>query len=228
MDDNKALILVFARNTFYRRQYFLALGAFALSLVVIGVLLGVIVFLKRNPTHPLYFATDSIGRLIQVVPVDQPNMKIEDIMDWAKDAVETTYSYDYINYHYQFQAAQKYFTNYGWSKYITALNASNNVVALKERKMVVLAQVVDKPKILTQGILAGAYAWKFEIPVLMTYSLPPYDDKSQFTNPLTITMIVQRQPILQSYKGLGIVQIIGNIATSGTNQPKEITNTPSG
>ena len=204
------------------------LGAFGLSLVVIGVLIGVLVFLKRNPTHPLYFATDSVGRLIDVVPVAQPNMKIDEVIDWAINAVETTYSYDYVNYHYQLQNAEKYFTNYGWTKYITALNASNNVVALKERKMIVLAHVVDKPKILAQGLLSGAYAWKFEMPLLVTYWLPPYDDKSKFSNPLTITIIIQRQPILQSDKGLGILQIIGSMAASGSNQPQEISNTPSG
>jgi intracellular multiplication protein IcmL len=132
-----------------------------------------------------------------------------------------------VKYHYQLQSAQKYFTNYGWSNYIKALNASNNVVALKERKMIVIAHVVGKPKILAQGILSGAYAWKFSMPVLISYSLPPYDDKSKFTNPLTVTLIVQRQPILQSYKGLGIVQIIGSMA-AGSDQPQELSNTPSG
>lgn len=227
MVENDALVLVLKRNRFYRRQYFLALGAYVLSVLVIIVLMGALIFLKRNPTLPLYFATDSIGRLIQVIPVDQPNMTINEVMQWATEAVETTYSYDYVNYHYQLQSAQKYFTNYGWSNYIKALNASNNVVALKERKMIVIAHVVGKPKILAQGILSGAYAWKFSMPVLISYSLPPYDDKSKFTNPLTVTLIVQRQPILQSYKGLGIVQIIGSMA-AGSDQPQELSNTPSG
>lgn len=227
MAEHDALLLVFTRNRYYRRQYFLALGAFALSLLVIIILMGVFVFIKRNPTHPLYFATDSVGRLIQVVPVNQPNMSVDDVTNWVVEAVETTYSYDYVNFHYQLQSAQKYFTNYGWSNYIKALNASNNIVALRERRMIVITKVVDTPKILAQGILSGAYAWKFEMPILETYWLPPYDDKSKFTNPLTVTLIVQRQPILQSYKGIGIVQIIGAMA-AGSNQPQELSNTPSG
>jgi len=228
MAENNALELVFQRNQFYRRQYFLALGAFGLSLIVIMALVGVLVFLKRNPTHPLYFATDTVGRLIPVIGVSQPNMTTEDVTNWAIEAVERTYSFDYVNYHAQFQAAEKYFTNYGWTKYIAALKASNNVVALQERRMIVQAHVVEKPKILAQGLLSGAYAWKFEMPLLVTYWLPPYDDKSKFSNPLTVTLIVQRQPILQSYKGLGIVQMIGSFANTGPAQPQELSNTPSG
>lgn len=228
MDDHNAIALVLMRNRFYRRQYFLALGALALNLLVIITLTGVLVFLKRNPTKPVYFATDRIGRLIQVVPVDEPNMKIDDVIAWAEEAVESTYSYDFVNYHYQFQNAQKYFTTYGWTKYIEALQASNNIVALKDRKMIVVAQVVGKPNILAQGILGGAYAWKFEMPMLVTYMLPPYDAKSKFTNPLTVTMVVQRQPILQSNRGLGIVQLIAAMPAAGATQPAEITNAPDG
>jgi intracellular multiplication protein IcmL len=227
MDKVNALELVFRRNRFYRRQYFLALGAFALSIMVIVVLLGILVFLKRNPTQPVYFATDSVGRLIEVVPVEQPNMKLDEAMDWAKEAVEIIYSYDYVNYHAQFQNAQKYFTEYGWTKYIAALTASNNVVALKERKMVVIANVVEKPKLIAEGLLSGAYAWKFEMPVLVTYLLPPYDEKSTFSNPLTVTMVVQRQPILQSYKGVGIIQLVGEMAATSA-QPQELPSTPTG
>lgn len=225
--DNGALALTFKRNQFYRRQYFLALGAFALTLIVISVLIGVLVFLKRNPTKPFYFATDNVGRLIKVVPVTQPNMSLNEVIEWATEAVETTYSYDYVNYHYQLQSAQKFYTNYGWTNYINALRASNNIVALQERRMVVLAHVVSKPNLLVEGLLSGAYAWKFEVPVLVTYMLPPYDEKSKFSNALTVTVTIQRQPILQSYKGLGILQIIGTMST-GSDRPQEISNTSSG
>lgn len=227
MQSENVLALVFERNAFYRRQYFLALGAFALSVVVICMLLGVLIFIKRNPTQPLYFATDSIGRLIPIIPLNKPNMKTEDVVAWTEEAIEKTYSYDYVNYHSQFQNAQKYFTTYGWTNYLTALTSSKNIVALTEKKMLVIAQVTDKPKIF-EGILGGAYAWKMEMPVLVTYWLPPYDDQSRFSNPLTVSVLVQRQSLLQSYKGLGIVQLIGTSQVSTTTAPPELSNTPAG
>lgn len=226
MNANDVIAAIFERNSFYRRQYFLALGAFALSLVVIVMLFCMYMYLRKNPTQPLYFATDSVGRLIEVIPTDKPNMTTDEVTAWAIEAIQNTFSYDYINYRKQLQNAEKYFTTYGWNNYMKALKANNNLVALNQRKMLVSARVIEQPKLIAQGILGGAYAWKYQMSLLMTYSLPPYDEKSKFYNPLQATMIVQRQEVLKGYKGLGVVQVIANIVTTGGNQPQEISATP--
>jgi intracellular multiplication protein IcmL len=228
MIENDALVLVFSRNSFYKRLHFLALAAFALTVVVIISLLWVVVYLVKNPTHPLYFATDNVGRLIQVIPVNTPNMTIDKITAWAIEGVQVANSYDYVNYHAQLQSAQKYFTNYGWNNYMAALTASSNLPAIIQRKWVVIAQVVEQPKILAAGILGGAYAWKFQMSLLVSYWRPPYDEKSKFSNPLDVTVIVQRQPALQGYEGLGIVQLYENIATVPAEINPTITATPTG
>jgi hypothetical protein len=222
------LVVVFERNQFYRRQYLLALSAFGLMLAVIGVLIYILIYLTRHPVHPLYFATDNVGRLISVVPASQPNMTNEEVVAWTIAAVQAAYSYDYVNYHSQLQDAQKYFTAYGWGKFMGALTASNNLVALKERKMIVSAAVVDKPTLVTEGILGGSYAWKFKMPLLATFWVPPYDDKSRFSNALEVSVIVQRQPVFQSNKGLGIVQIIASEAAPVNSAPQDISSTSTG
>ena len=211
MTMQNALEKVFERNAFYQRMHYLTLGVVGLCFALIILLICILAYVARNPPKPLYFATDQIGRLIQTIPVSQPNMKTADVMQWAMNAVTSAYSYDYVNYRAELQNAQKYFTNYGWSSYMRALNSSNNLLALKQRKMVIVAKVVGQPKILAQGILSGAYAWKFQMPVLITYQLPPYDAASQFSNPLLVTVIVQRQEVLQGYQGLGVLQMIGNM-----------------
>ena len=128
--------------------------------------------------------------------------------------MQTAYSYDFVNYRAELQNAQKYFASYGWQNYMKALSASNNFLALTTRKYVVIAKVVAAPKLLVQGLLSGAYAWKFEMPVLVTYMYPPFTAESQFQNPLIVTVIVQRQDLLQSYQGLGVLQLIANIASN--------------
>lgn len=227
MNGHDALVMVFSRNAFYRRLYLLALMAFTLTLFVIAILTWVIVFLVRNPTQPFYFATDKVGRLIQVIPENRPNMTNEEVTAWVIEAVQDAFSYDFINYPAQLQNAQKYFTNFGWSNYMRALRANNNLLALTQRKWIVIAQVVEPPKIVAQGTLLGSYAWKYEVPILAEYWWPPYDENSKIPNALKVTVIVQRQSILQSYKGLGIVQIIGEMVAT-PNQSQEISNTPTG
>lgn len=227
MNNNDALLMIFERNNFYRRQYLLALGAFGMALLVLVVLIVVLIYVIRNPTAPLYFATDNVGRLIRVVPVTQPNMSTEDVTKWTINAVEKTYSYDYVNYRRQLQSAQKYFTTYGWTKYMSALKASNNLVALSSRQMLIQAKVVGAPKLIVAGLLGGSYAWKFEMPVLVTNWLPPYDAQSKFVNALTVTVIVQRMPILQSSDGVGIVQLVASMAASPQAPGSSMSSAPS-
>lgn len=211
--NEDALAMIYSRNAFYRAKYRLILGVSAIGLLLIITLMGVLVYLVKHPPHPLYFATDDAGRFIQQIPGQQPNMTTPEVAIWVTQAVEAAYSYDFINYRLQLQNAQKYFTDYGWHQYMRGLEASNNLLALAQRKFVVIAKVVNTPKLIAEGPLgkSGTYAWKFEMPVLVTYLTPPYDDKSKFENPLIVTVVVSRQDILASYKGLGIVQMIGTL-----------------
>lgn len=217
MNPRDALALVFARNAFYRRMHFLALGALGFCLIAIGILITTLVYLVSNPAQPIYFAADEVGRLVQIIPVNTPNMSNADVSAWAQEAAQAAYSYDYINYRAQIQNAEKYFTTYGWSKYMSALTLSGNLRALTARKQIILAQAIAPPKIIGEGLLGGAYAWKFQMPMLVTYSMPPYDGSSQFSNALVVTMIVQRQEILKGYKGLGVVQLISQLADGSTD-----------
>ncbi len=89
-----------------------------------------------------------------------------------------------------------------------AVQKTGNLVALNKRQMIFVGKVQGQPKLINEGVLAGAYAWKFEMPLYITYMQPPYDDASSFTNPLIANVIVQRQTILQSTDGLGIVQLL--------------------
>jgi intracellular multiplication protein IcmL len=199
LDD--ALVLVHTRNQFYRGKFRFVLSVYVLSLV-------------KNPTEPLYFPADSVGRLLPDIPSSIPNMSNQEVVNWTIEAVESAYSYDYVNYRSQLQNSQKYFTNFGWRTYMDALRKSNNISALKERQYVIIAKVVGPPKLIRQDLIQGAMAWKFEMPVLITYLTPPFGEKDKFTNAWIITVIVQRQNALQSYKGLGIIQSIATFATT--------------
>jgi intracellular multiplication protein IcmL len=209
-NQDDALSMIFMRNQFYKEKYFLGLSVVLLGLIIIALLGGMLNYLINNPSQPLYFVTDSAGRFVQDLPGQTPNMSSADVAVWTTTAVEAAYSYDFMNYRGQLQDAQKYFTEYGWRNYKASLQASNNLNALQVRKMVVVAKVIGVPKLVAEGPLGktGTYAYKFDMPLLVTYNLPPYNGTKKFENALIVTVIVQRQNILSSYKGLGIVQMV--------------------
>ncbi len=213
MKTEQAVSAVLMRNFFYQRLCYLACALLVLVLITIGLLIGLLVYLIEEEPAPVYFATNVAGQLMRIPPVTEP-FPANTVANWTVQAIQAAYAYDYVNYRQQLQSAQQYFTDYGWHGYMQALTASNNLVALTQRKQIVLAQVIGQPRFLKAGILAGAYAWQLQMPLLVTYWEPPYDDKSKFSNALTISVIVQRQPMLQSNAGLGIVQLLSSIATS--------------
>jgi intracellular multiplication protein IcmL len=213
--NNDALVMVHLRNQSYRQKYHVFVGIFLLCFALMCILTGVLVYIVKHPPRPLYFATDDAGRFLLDIPLTQPNMSTDDVMAWAVEAVEAAYSYDYRNYRAQLQNAQRYFIDYGWRAYMKGLQASNNLLALTNRKQVVIAKVLPTPKLIGEGPLGKAqiYGWKFQMEMLVTYLMPPlYDQKSKIENPLIITVLVERQNLLSSYKGLGVVQLIGELA----------------
>ena len=222
MAANDALVLVLSRNAFYKRLHILVLSALMLNIVVILMLMGTLLYLIKNPTKPLYFAADEIGRLIQITPVNLPNMSQEKVTEWTTNAVQEAFSFDYINYRDQLQRVENYFTSYGWTNFMKALADSGNMRALLERRQVVLAQVIEKPALQGQGYLQGALAWKYKMPLLVIYTMPPYDGSNQFSNSLVVEVTVQRQKILQGDNGLGIIQLVSKMPNANQVQPVNI------
>lgn len=208
-----ALVLVHTRNQFYRSKFRFILGVYVLSLIANVVLISMIVYLYKHPTEALFFPADNIGRLIHVIPVTEANQTNQEVMKWTVEAIEAAFSYDFMNYRGQLQNAQKYFTEYGWRNYMDTLRDSLNLVALTTHKQIVVAKIVGPLKILNQALLGGkAMAWKFEMPMLVTYITPPFTAKDRKFNALVLTVIVRRENELQSYKGLGVIQVIGRDA----------------
>lgn len=207
IENDDALTLIFLRRDFYRKKFYFVLCIFILNLFSIGMLTGMLYYLMKHPSHPWYFIADPVGRLLREVPVSEPNMTLEEVTAWAVEGVQSAYTYDYMNYRAELSRAQRYFTDYGWRNYMNGLTASNNLVALQQRKFIQFGTVVQLPQLDIQGHMGNTYAYKFRIPVLMTYWYPPYDDKSKFYNPLMVTVTIQRRSLFNSYKGLGIAQM---------------------
>lgn len=217
---NNALSLVFVRNEFYKKKFHFVLGIFVLNLLGVIALSCMLIYLIKNPPHPIYFVADPVGRLIQDIPVSEPNMSLEEVSAWTVEAVQSAYTYDYMNYRSQLQSAQKYFTLGGWRSYMNNLTKSNNLVALTTRSLIQMGAVVRPPQLLIQGHMGSVYAYKFQLQVLMTYWYPPYNDKSKIYNPLLVTVIVQRRGLLESYKGLAVGQMNAELVT--TSAPQEM------
>ena len=206
-----ALIAVAMRNSFYRDGQRKIMIVLLCSIVSNFILAGMLFFIVTHPPAPKYFATSISGRITPLVPLSEPNQTDSAIAQWANQAAIAAFSYNFVNYRTELQASSGFFTDEGWSQFLAALEASNNLVAVKSKKMVVSAVATTAPVILKKGLLNGVYAWRVQMPLLVTFQ-----SASEFVQQNNVvTMLISRISTLNSYRGIGISQFVVSPAGSG-------------
>lgn len=210
-----ALTKVVLRNNFYRDGQRKMVLILLLAMVANFIIAGLLVYIITHPPKPVYFATSINGRITPLVPLNAPNQSDSAVLQWANQAAIAAFSYNFVNYRSELQAASGFFTAQGWDQFLSALQDSNNLDAVKVKKLVVSAVATSAPIFLQKGVLNGRYAWRIQMPLLVTYQ-----SASEFSQQnLTVTMLVTRVDTLNSPRGIGISQFIS--APSATSSSSE-------
>ncbi len=198
--------LVGLRNDWYRDQYrkisaSLRIGTVALAVSVAGnAFLGWAVIHKR----PVYFAATNDGRILPLVALSRPAMEDRRVVSWATDVVISAYSYDFVNWRKALFGLSRDFTKEGFSSFIGSLKASGNLDLVLKNRMVTSAVPTSAGVVVAKGMLAGIYAWKIQVPVLVTYQAA----KSSVSQSLVVTLLVVRRSVLSHPKGLAVSQFL--------------------
>jgi len=210
MEMTDALELIKLRNNFYRDNYRRLALALLVCLLSILVLLGLVYAAYTAEPQPKYFATTDDGRILPLVPINQPYKTRAEVLQWATEAVVAANTYDFVNYRKQLQRASDYFTSTGWQSFMQALQFSNNLETIKVGKVMASARPVGAPQIAEEGLLGGAYYWKVTLPIEETYQGFSIQQKNHYL----VTLTVIRVPTLSHPSGLGIQQMILELTKS--------------
>lgn len=210
-----ALKIVALRNEFYKDRQRMVVLALLLSIAVNIVQLALLIYMYSNPPAPRYFATSINGRITPLFPLEEPNQSDAAVLQWANQAAIAAYSYNFVNYRDELQAASVFFTAEGWSQFLDALQKSNTLDSVRAKKLIVSAVATRAPIILQKGLLNGRYSWRVQMPMLITYQ-----SASEFAQVNTVvTLLITRISTLNSPRGIGISQIIVSPATGGVTAP---------
>lgn len=218
MSDSKkqtgALELVMLRNIFYRDSHRRALVGLLLLVLLNVLLLGAIIYKVSNPPKPEYFAATSDGRMITWEPLTAPAVSDDFVLQWTGNAVRKAFSLDYLHWRDQLQSASVDFTDFGWSSFLDALKKSNNLSTLTNLKMVSDATITGAPTILKKQVVDGRFAWKIQMPILVTYQNA---DRS-IPVPMNVTVIVLRVPVQDNPNRISINNFLPVPTDSGADQ----------
>jgi intracellular multiplication protein IcmL len=195
-----ALETVMLRNNFYRDNYRKIATALMAAMVTIIMLVGTIFYLISHQPSPKYFATTDTGKIIPLIPLDQPNINSDAIRQWATNAAVSFYSYNFVNYRQTFSDSKKYFTSEGWQAFLQQLQDSGNLKTVQDKKLIVSAVPTGVPVIQNEGVFKGRYFWRIQIPMLISYE----GEGGSFHNNLLVTMTIQRISTLDREDGVGV------------------------
>ncbi len=209
-----ALTTVAMRNNFYRDGQRKIMLALLLSIIINIVMAIFLAYLITHPPAPKYFATSLSGRITPLYPLNEPNQSDSAVLQWANQAAIAAFSYNFVNYRDELQASSGFFTAEGWDQFLTALKQSNNLDAVKAKKLIVSAVATRAPIILQKGVLNGRYSWRVQMPILVTYQSA--SEFSQQNN--VVTMLITRVSTLNSPRGIGIAQFVVSPASGGVGE----------
>ncbi|MGL5741189.1 MAG: type IVB secretion system apparatus protein IcmL/DotI [Legionella sp.] len=208
-----ALAVVTLRNKFYKDSQRKVVLSLIIALIVNIVLASMLVYMITHPPAPKYFATSVNGRITPLFPLDQPNQSDSAVLQWANQAAIAAFTYNFVNYRDELQASSGFFTPEGWDQFLSALQQSNNLDAVKAKKLIVSAVATRAPIILQKGVLNGSFSWRVQMPILVTYQ-----SASEFTQQNNVvTMLISRVSTLNSPRGIGIAQFVVGPATGGVS-----------
>lgn len=174
-----------------------------LSIALIIALMACLGLALRKPDYR-YFAVSTDGQILPLNALDEPTLSTSQVLTWVTNAVTKSYTFSFANYRSELQSSRDLFTAEGWEGFQQALQESGNLRAVIDNKFVTTAAPRGAPVVVGEGYVNGAYAWRIELPVLVTYQ----SGNTRNTQDLLVTAVVVRRSELEHPQGVGIAQII--------------------
>ncbi|MCF8495685.1 MAG: type IVB secretion system apparatus protein IcmL/DotI [Alphaproteobacteria bacterium] len=196
---------VVVRNEFYRDGYRSLLRlTFIQGIVILGLLGAMYFVIQVHQPENRYFATTEDGRLIPMVPLNEPNLSTPALMSWVAQASTEVMTFGFNDYRRRLQESSRNFTRRGWESFTQALQRARIIEMVEANQQVVTAAPQGAPILESEGLVAGRYQWVVQLPLILTYQ----SGAKTRSDSLLVTVVVVRVPRLESPNGVGIEQWI--------------------
>jgi intracellular multiplication protein IcmL len=198
-----AIATVLNRNAFYRDGYRLLLRLSIIqSLVIVVLAAGLAALLMSIENKHIYFATTSDGRIINIVPLDQPYKTNAEVIAWGAGTSQKVMTFGYHDYRARLQEVSSEFTTVGWDSFLKALKEANIIEAMDAHKLVVTMDIDAAPEIKQAFIKDGVYTWYLQFPITIKF------DGDQPPGAIHTMLLLQvvRVSTLQNPDGISIEQ----------------------
>lgn len=205
MSVSDAVSTILTRNSFYRDGYRLLLRISLVQGVVIVLLVATILTMVLSiDVKYVYFATTSDGRIINIVPLNEPYRTRAAVIAWAAGRAQEVMRFGYNDFRQRLQNSSSYFTTTGWESFTKALKEARILEAVEARKLTVSMQIDAAPEVKNAFEKDGVYTWYLHVPIEIKF------DGNEPMQPIKADLILQivRVSTLQNPEGISIEQWI--------------------
>lgn len=166
---------------------------------------AIVYFASQKHTNNIYFQVDSEGRMVEVIPVSQPNQSIPSVSSWLKGALEETFSMNFFDYKERLsENSALYFTESGGDQLVNALESSKSLDNIVQKEMW-LSLTLDNPVFIKRGIRDGIYTWHFQV----SGQLSKYNVSSRgVPDKVVFDIYIERMSEVERERGLGISRLV--------------------
>jgi intracellular multiplication protein IcmL len=203
MSAKDAVSTIMIRNAFYRDGYRFLLRVSIVQIVVIALLICTIAGLFMSmKTKSVYFATTSDGRIINIVPLNEPYLSPAQVIAWTASTAQNVMRFGYYDYRDRLQQSASNFTATGWESFNKALKEASFLDAIQARKLVVTMEINAAPEIQSAFERNGVYTWYVRLPVTIKFD----GDQPPQSIDTTLRLQIVRVSTLQNPDGVSIEQ----------------------
>jgi intracellular multiplication protein IcmL len=200
-----AISTVLSRNVFYRDGYRLLMRiSLVQGMAIILLIAAVISMILSMDTRYVYFATTSDGRIINIVPLNEPFRSRGFVIAWAAGKAQEVMRFGYSDFRQRLQSSSVNFTSSGWESFTKAMREARILEAIEARKLTVNMQIEAAPEVEKAYVRDGVYTWILRFPVTIAF------DGTEAPSPISANLVLQvvRVSTLQNPEGISIEQWI--------------------
>jgi len=176
-----------------------------LSLVTAGLIVVVGVWVYGYPKYRWIPTTDNRA-ICEVSTETNPRVTTASVIEYAKDAVVNSYSYDYVNYRANLNdAGARWYTDDGRKAFLKTLDDSGNLERVLKGKMTLRAMSTQVGQLEETGRLAtGETYWLVQVPVAIEFYLGGDQQPRSRQDFLAAVTIVQTPASALNVKGIAV------------------------
>lgn len=177
------------KNDMYRRAYPKLLLVFVWLSVLAVILTLTLTVITITQPKPKNYAALSTGEIVPLYAYSEPVLTDSYIRSWASLASRSVLNLSFNNYQDELKKASAYFQPQAFALLKKDLLAKGYLKVLTASKLLMRSYINGPVVIVWQGLEAGQFVWKVQLPITISYEGPSGGTTHSLVASLTIVRV---------------------------------------